>query len=133
MPGSIGHSPSHGLCHDSPLSEGAKGRCYILVPTAPHPSALTGSHLPPGEGYFAHRREAFLYFPHQVPRRAFRLFTLPFSLFSLPLNKTTRKPPVLAGTGGFLQKGIRKKRGRKEDLRSEGRRLTASADLLIIE
>ena len=25
--------------------------CNVLVPTSPHPSALTGSHLPPGEGY----------------------------------------------------------------------------------
>ena len=34
-----------------PLHRGAFGRCKPLVPTAPHPSALTGSHLPPGEGY----------------------------------------------------------------------------------
>ena len=28
----------------------------LIAPAAPHPSALTGSHLPPGEGYFSPRR-----------------------------------------------------------------------------
>ena len=32
MPGSIGHSPSHGLRHDSPLSEGAKRQYFIVSP-----------------------------------------------------------------------------------------------------
>ena len=27
------------------------GWCFGFVPTAPHPSALTGCHLPPGEGF----------------------------------------------------------------------------------
>ena len=50
-PTSIGSTlPQSAHRADSPLSEGAKGRCYILAPTTPHPSALTGSHLPPGEG-----------------------------------------------------------------------------------
>ena len=34
----LAHSPSRGLRHDSPLSEGAEGCCYVSVPTAPHPS-----------------------------------------------------------------------------------------------
>ena len=40
---------------------------------------------------------------------------------------------MLAGTGGSYRKGLERREVEKEDLRSEGRRPTASADLLIIE
>ena len=71
-------------------------------------------------------------FLHPAPQG---ISALPFSLFSLLFSLVEYKetPRCLRAPGGSLQKGIRKKRGRKEDLRSEGRRLTASADLLIIE
>ena len=103
---------------------------------------------PPGEGYFSvpagfgvdlyrsiiatRRTEHTSPFLHPAPQG---ISALPFSLFSLLFSLVEYKetPRCLRAPGGSLQKGIRKKRGRKEDLRSEGRRLTASADLLIIE
>ena len=41
---------------DSPLLEGAKGLYLVSVPTAPHPSALKGSHLPLHAGRLTPRR-----------------------------------------------------------------------------
>ena len=44
------HTPKW-RCERLPLQEKALAGATSSAPAAPHPSALTGSHLPPGEGY----------------------------------------------------------------------------------
>ena len=44
------HVHFYSLRGAQPYTPGAFSRCEPVASTAPHPSALTGSHLPPGEG-----------------------------------------------------------------------------------
>ena len=106
-PGSIGHSPSHALQRDSPLSEGAKRLCYIVVPTAPHPSLLRKATFPQGK--------ALLY-----PGGLFRRF-LPLNIRYLageaclaPTVHRREFPPITPSAGYiFFSAGRRRRRCRR--------------------
>ena len=54
---SVAYTPSVMACAmTAPPTQGSLTQS-IQLPTAPHPATRKGGHLPPGEGYFAHRRQ----------------------------------------------------------------------------